>query len=504
MSQANTIHQGSWFKKISKNGKWYFLSSLFTKGSALLLFKVYTMYLTKEQLGAFGTINFLGGYLALFCTISMESALSRYLHESTDKTYRSNLFSTIFWFSVFWGLIISIFFISTSFWWLPQYYHISAINYALIGFLPFLFMQLANLGIIYLGQNLESFKISLYQILASIAGILISIGLLTIFKYGLMSRFIGEAIKYGVLFILTAGLFINRGILKFYFSRALLFKSFKFSFPLLPSVIAPLFINYFGSLIVAQQSLSDAASYSLAISISTILYFVQDSITQVLSPVITSGLASKDDRLPGKIRDFSLLIFAVLVMLNAGLFVYGKQMIKLFANRNFLDSVNLIIVLGFAQLVMAQNRIFSTIMLYYGKTWRVTAGNVGAAVITVCLSLWLIPQYGYTSAVWISLAALTLNFFWNFFQAQLLYPIKLDYLKMIVVSTLFTVLFLSVNYAQKMISGDYIFFAVKSLIFVSMAAFLVWYLKYTTPLKEFIASQLNTWAPKLLGGDKKQ
>ncbi|MBC7425357.1 MAG: hypothetical protein H7321_02380, partial [Bacteroidia bacterium] len=80
MSEKEEIHSGSWVKKISKNGKWYLLTSIFTKGAALVLLPIYVSYLTKEEIGVFTTLTSIGMYLPIFISFALESSFYKFFH----------------------------------------------------------------------------------------------------------------------------------------------------------------------------------------------------------------------------------------------------------------------------------------------------------------------------------------------------------------------------------------------------------------------------------------
>ena len=68
------IHKGNWGNKIFKKGKWYLLSSIFTKGLSILLLPVYTYYLSTEEFGILQTLSAVAGILPMFISLALDRA----------------------------------------------------------------------------------------------------------------------------------------------------------------------------------------------------------------------------------------------------------------------------------------------------------------------------------------------------------------------------------------------------------------------------------------------
>lgn len=85
---SDAIHKGSWLRTIFRYGKWYLLSSLFTKGIGVILLPLYTNNLSTTEYGTLQTLNSIAALLPIILSCSLDSAFGRFFH---DYKYDKNL-----------------------------------------------------------------------------------------------------------------------------------------------------------------------------------------------------------------------------------------------------------------------------------------------------------------------------------------------------------------------------------------------------------------------------
>ena len=96
----------SWLSSLINYGKWYFISSVLTKGLSVLLLPIYTRYLSPEDFGVLQSLNSIAIFLPILLSCSLDSAIARYYHNlKHDNAKLAIMFSTIFWFVTVYGLL---------------------------------------------------------------------------------------------------------------------------------------------------------------------------------------------------------------------------------------------------------------------------------------------------------------------------------------------------------------------------------------------------------------
>lgn len=388
------IHEGSWAKSIFKVGKWYMFTSLIIKGLAVFTMPIFTHYLSPVEIGEYGALNAMKSILPLIVSFGIDGAFIRFfqLYKQDIKKLKS-MFSTSYWFVLIVGFIsMSICFYSFQ---LNSQY--SNYTIALLCF-PLILLQLGQLGIAFFNQSLESHKTTLFQILATVLGVGLSIILVSHYQMGVLGRLIGDAFIAIVLMTMVTVYFLRNKYLKFVFNWQYLKEALWFSVPLLPTGIAA-WINTQSPVLMMQQQYPKqdiVGLFSIAASIATIMYFIIDAITQVLSPVVMSGLINDRDRTHKKTRELTLLCMVVVLFAHIGITFFAQEVIMLLSNNNPKYSTAYVYVSGLCIpfLFSIYHRLFSTIISFHQRTVFITIAVLSCASVIYSLNTLLIPKFG--------------------------------------------------------------------------------------------------------------
>ncbi len=388
------IHEGSWAKSIFKVGKWYMFTSLIIKGLAVFTMPVFTHYLSPTEMGEYGALNAMKSILPLIVSFGIDGAFIRFFQlykQDTEKL--KSMFSTSYWFV----LIVGILTMGVSF--LCFQYQSDYSNYtiALLCF-PLILLQLGQLGIAFFNQSLESHKTTLFQILSTVLGVALSIVLVSQFKMGVTGRLIGDALIGLVLMLMVTVYFLRNKHLKFVFNWQYLKQALWFSVPLLPTGVAA-WINTQSPILLVQQQYPNqdiVGLFSIAASIATMMYFIIDAITQVLNPVVMSGLINDPSRTHQKTRELTLLCMVVVLFAHIGITFFAQEVIMLLSNNNPKYSTAYIYVSGLCVpfLFSIYHRLFGTIISFHQRTIYITIAVLSAAAVNYGLNTLLIPIFG--------------------------------------------------------------------------------------------------------------
>lgn len=388
------IHSGSWAKSIFKVGKWYMFTSLIIKGLAVFTMPIFTHYLSPKEMGEYGSLNAMKSILPLVVSFGIDGAFIRFFQlYKNDKEKLKSMFSTSYWFVLFIGIVsMSISFFSFH---LNSQYSKNTI--ALLCF-PLILLQLGQLGIAFFNQSLESHKTTLFQILATVLGVGLSIVLVSQYQMGVTGRLIGDAFIAIVLMTMVTVYFLRNKYLQFLFNWHYLKEALWFSVPLLPTGVAA-WINTQSPILMVQQQYPGediVGLFSIAASIATIMYFIIDAITQVLSPVVMSGLINDKDRTHQKTRELTLLCIVVILFAHIGITFFAQEVIMLLSNNNPKYSNAYVYVSGLCIpfLFSIYHRLFGTIISFHQRTIYITIAVLSCAAVIYNLNSLLIPKFG--------------------------------------------------------------------------------------------------------------
>ncbi len=434
------IHKQSWKKLIFSRGKWYIFSSLFTKGMSILLLPVYTRYLSPADFGMLNILNSIGQFLPIIISLYIDSAFGRYFHEDkVDHQRLRKLFSTTYWFvAVYGGFIVVISLIAAPLW-------VGGIAqipfpYLFLTFIPALLMQLGQLGTVYLRQSLNSRRSTLLEVGTALLSIAITLPLLILMDMGVMAKLVGSMVAAVFLLAYYGKYFYSKNLLGFEWDLQVLRRSLVYSLPLLPSVAGGWISGMSDRLILAKYANVEAVGiYSLAASLATILYVLQDAVTQVTGPVSMSGLIHDRKATLDKIARLSLVLWATMLFADFGLVLFSQEIIAVLATKAYAGAAVLIGICAFAYVISPQYRLFIDILSYHKKMWIVTTAGLLSALLSVALNIAFIPQFGYFATAWSFVLSTAVTTGWIVCWARYYEPIPMPWLKFLLLTCIFIV-----------------------------------------------------------------
>lgn len=429
---------GSWLASIVKNGRWYLFSSVTTKGLALLTLTILTHHLPPDEFGALNTLIALTQALPIVLSLYMDAALARLYHEYRhDQEELALLFSSAFWFVLIWGslslMAFSLFFpaLGTDIRSMP-------VAYIWTASVPVLLLQLAQLGMVFLRQSFESRKITRMEIWSALIGVTATYIAVATWDQGIFGRLCAIALSSAYMFLHVFLRFSSAGLLVFRFDFSKLTACLAFSIPLLPNLIAGWIVSTSDRLIIAQYvNLKAVGVYSLAATVASLLYVVQDAVTQVTGVKTQIGMSTHRERTLKMIGDLSIVMWVVMLFANYCAIAYSVQFIRLFTGTGYMDAAGLIGVCGFVYVLSPQNRILQDIVSFHKKTWIISSSALVMAVCSLALNFALAPRFGQIAAPYVFIAATAIQAAWLYGWVYRLEQLSLPWGKMATALTVY-------------------------------------------------------------------
>jgi O-antigen/teichoic acid export membrane protein len=438
ISDVHAIHKPSWFRTITGKGKWYLLSSAMTKGLSILLLPIYTRYLSPSEYGVLNTLASIAQLLPIFISLYLDAAFGRFYHSmKVDPLQLRRLFSTVYWFVLLNGTVVLTLSLSTLPFWALKLLRVPSTLYFL-ALVPTVFLQVAQLGLVFLRQSLEAPRTTFLEVSSAILVAAITLPLLIGAHLGVMARLMGSAGSALYLFIFYTAFLLKKGILAFQFDPKTLRKCLAFSLPLVPNIAGGWIAGLSDRLVLtAYVDTTATGIYSLAINLAALLYVLQDAITQVSSPISVSGLVHDREATKRKMSVLSLTLWAVMLMADAGLVLFGREIIAIFATHKYADAAGLVGFLGLTYVFASQYRVFSDVLTYHQKTWVISTAAIIMAAMGLGMNLVLVPRYGYLASVGAIVSSTIAYTVWIFVWSQRIDPVKIHTFRMLAVLTVF-------------------------------------------------------------------
>lgn len=428
----------SLIKKLAGQTAIYGLSSIISR---VLLFVVFTIYLTRKfgkvEYGIYADMYSYAAVILTILTFRMDTALFRY----SKKEGMVKVFSTTFW-TVFGissiSLFLLVFFddtIATALTYDDSSHYIRWFAYFLI------FDALAAPVFAKLRIDNRPIRFVIYKFL----NIILTAGLILFFIeylpnsmpvwYDKVVAFFNMKRQVDFVFLtnlIASGMVLFFMIpefksLKFHFDVALFKKMFWYVVPLVFVAIAgninqtfaaPLQKYFLGENIV--ENISNVAVYAAAAKLAILLNLFTSAFNYAAEPFFFNNADNKDSL---KIYGTVALAFTVVACLGALALIFYIDIIILLLGENFRSGVNVVPILLFAYIFLG---LYYNVSIWYKLKDKTHIGaliSFVGIVVTIVLSIVLLPHFGAVVSAWAALACYIVMVVIGYLVGQRYYPV---------------------------------------------------------------------------------
>lgn len=374
-----------------KASLWYTVCNVINKAIALFATPIFTRIMTEEEYGTFAVFQSWYSILIIFTSLNVflggyQKGLILYKDDISRFTAAQLGLTTTITI-----LFLAIYLLNIPFW--TGVFDLGP----LLMFAMFTELLLVPALELWSSQQRFDYKYKNY------VGITMAMSLLTVFggaiavlssNHKVEARVFSDAaakgIFSGVLFILiffTGKCFYNKEYWKY---------SLSFNLPLIPHYLSNYVLSQSDRVMIGQMvGNSQAAYYSVAYTISTVMVLITSAINNSLTPYIYKSIASGDKK---GIKNTT----RVLVILVAGLCVvtmtFAPEVIRVFAGKKYMDAIYVIPPVAASVFFIFLYSLFSMIEYYYQKTGFIAIATCICAVANLILNYIFINIYGYYAA----------------------------------------------------------------------------------------------------------
>lgn len=392
-----------------------------------------TRYLTTDAYGAYVLAMLFGNFLVQFMSFGLGLVIPKYLAGSDDKSYKTSLINTIYYFNII--IVLTIILLSIIF--RPIFLRLidsqmatdiftaTIVVYSIMSF-TYLFESILRGG-------LKFRSIGIIEFFSEIAELAIIINLVVAFKFGfwglilakILSQIIWTALAYRAI----------RFEHKWEFKVPLLKEMLTFGFPLQLQYIFGFAFSKLDTLIIGSfLGTSSVALYDIARKIPDSLEQLYSVFISIYFPISANVYATEEkekteDILNNSIRLLSVFsIFATLVTI-----FFGRDIIILLFSTEYLPIYwTLVLLLIGLSLTMIESTLGYSLVAI-GESDKPLYISIVRAVVSVFGNLLILPILGYTGAAVVyilgNLVAIPLNV--SFIRKKNITPNFLNFLKLI-------------------------------------------------------------------------
>ena len=382
------------FKTIRSKAPWYFISNVLKGLSGFLLLPIYTRYLSPDQYGQFQTLRSLAEFLPLIISLSLHSAFARLYFDYKDKDFEklSSLFSSIYWFLIGWGAIVYLVSVVASQFFVDKFVQLPVVPFIVLAFLAPLLNQISVLGDSLLKLKLESRLFSIISTLSFFISSALNVVLLISTDLKVEACLIGYIVINLIPFLFYTYMAFKQRILRLSFQVQMLIDALKFSLPFHVAAVASWLIGYSDKLILSYYgSAALVGNYAISVTISKIMYMLNDSISQIHGPLALDDFAKNPEKASDNMTSFLQSFMALLTMAFLGLSLFSTDMVNLFLPRSYTGTTALIPILAASYVVSGLYRPYVTLLGHYKHNWAISHATIIMAVCGVIFNFAFIP-----------------------------------------------------------------------------------------------------------------
>ncbi|RKI41972.1 hypothetical protein D7V86_08475 [bacterium D16-51] len=181
-------------------------------------------------------------------------------------------------------------------------------------------------------------------------------------------------------------------------------EALKFNIPLMPYYLSMVLLNHSDRLMIQKmKGYEEAAVYSVAYSVSMMVFVVSGAINLSLQAWMLKALKENDNR-----KDKSRMIKAgtvTVAFFSALEMILAPELIAVFGGKKYTEAVWVVPPLVICVIVMYIYQQYLNVLFYFGKTKWILIASVASALCNIGMNAIFIPAFGYTAAGYTSMVS---------------------------------------------------------------------------------------------------
>ena len=402
--------------KVVKAGVGYTIGNILIKGISFLTLPIFTRLMSTSDFGIYTTYVSYESILALIVGLGLYVSL-----KAAKVEYKTNLdeyVATVVLLPLFVSFIILLF----SFPFLNQ---ISS----LLGFEGDKTIIICLIGqafgtsaiLMYNGRISLDYSYVKYIVLAlvsTVGNVAISLVLiLTVFKdRPYLGRILGTCLPVVFISLILYIFFLRRA--KPNFDKDYLHFGLTYSLPLVPHGLSQVALAQFGKIVIQRTVGNSAAGiYGFAYTIALIPQILVSSLDTVWGPWFFEQYEKENINEIKQRTNVYVSFFSLVTIL---FFCVSPEIVKIMAPDSYQEAVIIMCPAILGVFFTFLYGIPAQVEYYLKKTGYIAVGTIFSAIINIVLCIFIIPRFGYKSAVYITLGTYMLYFVFHLFISNMI------------------------------------------------------------------------------------
>lgn len=390
---------------------WYVIGNFFARGVTMLSTPVFTRLMSKGEYGEFSNFVSWENIIVILATLDFSASIIRAKYDFNEKI--DEYISSILLFGNF--ITLGLYFFIE----FQKDYFMKLFSMDFI-YIRMLFIYLLfEPAFSYLQVKHRIYKKYKFFVAFSISSAVIRTGvsviLVLIFEDKLMGRISGYLIPVTLLYLclwaaaLVKGKKISWNHIKY---------GCKISIPLIPHALSGIVLANSDRIMIRHYCGSEAtAIYSLGYTVSTVASLLWTSMNQAWTPWLYDNMNIRNKK---EIIQNSRIYLGIFLILLIGVFLTAPEMIMIFGGEQYHSAKYVMPPVILACAFQFVYSMYVNIEIFSKKTFMISLGTMGAAILNLLLNERFIPKYGYIAAVYTTTVGYLVLLFFHYFIVKLI------------------------------------------------------------------------------------
>lgn len=429
---------------------WYTISNIFQKAAPWLIMVILTHTISSAEYGMYSVYMSWVEIIEIIVTLRIYSngfVAGLVRNNERKDEYSVTIEKTSIILVTIWMIVTILFrkYIST---WI-------AIDERLIIFMVFSFYGTISFGIWSSRQRVENqYKtILLATLFYSILGPVV--GALSVFL-NLDNKIIYVvAIRTIIQFVVSIPFLYNniKGSLKV-FDKYFALDAIKYNLPLIPYYLSMVLLNSSDKIMIQKiYGYEETAVYSIAYSISMMIFIVSGALNLAIQPWLFKKLKKNENKRSTSFIKTSTILVSVCCCMVV---ILAPELIVIIGGKNYITAIWVMPPLILSVLVMFIYQQFVNVLFYYKNTKVILAVSILSAILNIILNSIIIPIYGFVAAGYTTLFSyLVVMLLYYVFMKKIclknninfknIFDVKFQFLMLFIMTFLFVIIVLLYN-----------------------------------------------------------
>jgi O-antigen/teichoic acid export membrane protein len=395
---------------LGTNSAIYAATTLVQKGAAFLLMPLYTLYLEPAAFGVIAIVTAVNGFLTIAFTLGLTGAVTRFYFEYQEQPEQ---------LAEFWGSVLTLVIVMSTLLagallligehlLRPVLGGVPFWPYVALGVVATFFQPFITTFLSVLQARNQPGRYALVSLSNFALMTLLTIAFVVFLGWGVSGALLATLLAAAVFFCVA--LFMMRSELRFSLRWRHLRLALSYSLPTVPHSVASQTTAMSDRMILnSYLGTAVAGLYSVGAMIAMGVEVAAYSVSRAYLPLSMGALQSRDPVALAELRAMGSVIVATFCLLGAGVGTFGAEVVRLLTAPAFQGAAVVVPLLAFSCVASAIYYVLVNILFFDRSAIKLLpVCTLSGAVLSVCLSLLLIPVLGLLGAALGNLLAQTL------------------------------------------------------------------------------------------------